>query len=468
MSLKQKNREPIPIAVRLTLWYAGIFTVSSLIAFTIFYFAMAAIIYDRTDADLVEDIDELALLLQQQGEISLREEFNDEAETDGSDKVFYRLIDSDNRQQLATNLSHWPGLIPARDLRKQLSQRNTPLLETMQFNGHPYPARIVSGNIGGGKILQAGRSFEDDDELLHSFRNIFAVTLPVIMVIAGLFGWFMARKALQGVRQVTAAAIAITQGDLNRRVPETGRGDEIDLLANTFNAMLDRIQALITGMKDMTDNIAHDLRSPLTRIRGIAETTLLNDPSVGDLQSIAGNTIEECDRLLHMINTMLDITETEAGTVKRTMTAVDMTAIVKDACELFQTLADDKSVTLKCSHVADAQVHGSVQHLQRLVGNLLENALKYTPPGGAVTLSLYKQSDSVVVDISDNGIGIADTDIDNVFKRFYRCDQSRSQTGTGLGLSLALSIARAHSGNITVSSSPGQGSIFSIILPQLK
>jgi len=465
MYLKREINKAIPIALRLTLWYAGIFTVSSLIAFSIFYFSITEIIHGRTDADLVEDIEELTILFDEGGPDELNREFNKDIDTDGADKVFFRLTGADTNVVLSTDLSAWPNLPPVDSVHGPTAEKNKFSLKTISIQGHPYPARIITAFISKDNVLQIGESLEDDIEFLLAFRNIFIVTVPLVMIIACFFGWFMARKALQGVREVTAAAIDITKGNLYRRVPETGRGDEIDILANTFNTMLDRIQTLITSIHEMTDNIAHDLRSPLARIRGIAETTLLGNPGINDFKSVSGNTIEECDRLLQMINTMMDITESEAGVVKRAMTTVDISNIVSDACELFQPLAEDKNIRLACCIREHIIVYGSIQHLQRMLGNVLDNAMKYTDKGGSITVDLYQKDKHVIIDIADTGIGITEKDLPNIFKRFYRCDQSRSQPGTGLGLSLAEAIAHAHEGDITIISTLQQGSTLTVSIP---
>lgn len=465
MSSRPKTKYAVPVAIRLTLWYAGIFTISSLLAFSIFYFSIAKIIYDRTDEDMLEDVQELSVLLEEEGYRALKREFKEEAESDGADEIFFRLIGRDGTTRFSTDLTGWPNLASPEKIVSSLAKGEPPAIETTNFPNREYATRIVTGNLVDDHILQIGQSFKEDDEFLEIFRSIFSVTLPIIMVIAGLFGWFMARKALQGVREVTAAAIDISEGDLSRRVHETGRGDEIDLLANTFNTMLDRIQTLITSMQDMTDNIAHDLRNPLTRIRGIAETSLLNTPSADDFKFVIGNTIEECDRLLHMINTMLDITETESGTGSLPADPIDLCAIVDDACDLFQPLAEDKNINFSCSCEKPAIVQGNKQQLQRMLGNLIDNALKYTGENGKVKVRLFHQEAMIVLDIADSGIGIDKNDIDSIFKRFYRCDASRTKTGSGLGLSLVQAIVKAHKGEIGVTSESKKGSNFRVTLP---
>ena len=289
--------------------------------------------------------------------------------------------------------------------------------------------------------------------------------MAVLIAFAALVGWFMARRALGGVGEITQTAMEISNGALERRVPVGIRGDEIDRLATAFNNMLDRIHALITGMREMTDNIAHDLRSPITRIRGIAEMTLTTGKSINEYEIMAANTIENCDLILGMINTMLDISEAEAGAGELKMEEVDISRVVRDACELFEPMAEDKGVTV-ISRVSDrCCVIGDIRKLQRMVANLLDNALKYTPSEGVITVSVNDDEENVVISVSDTGVGISEEDLSHIFERFYRCDQSRSQAGIGLGLSLALAIAQSHGGNITVRSRPGKGSTFTVNLP---
>ena len=211
------------------------------------------------------------------------------------------------------------------------------------------------------------------------------------------------------------------------------RGDEIDRLATTFNQMLDRIQTLLSEIKEMSDNIAHDLKSPITRIRGIAEVTLTTGKSLSEYESMAASTIEECDRLLDMINTMLMISKTESGVDTFSQDEIDLGGLVREACELFGPSAEDKGVTVRCDVPEGIRLIGDKRMIQRMLSNLLDNAVKYTLPGGSVTVSVSENDTQAFVSVQDTGIGISPDDLSRIFERFYRCDQSRSEPGIASG-----------------------------------
>jgi heavy metal sensor kinase len=327
--------------------------------------------------------------------------------------------------------------------------------------------RILYGMLSPTVIVQVGQAMESQARLLDAFKRIFIITMSFLIVLAAGVGWFMARRAVSGIEAVTHTAQKISGGSLQERVPVKPRGDEIDQLATTFNQMVDRIQTLLTEIKEMSDNIAHDLRSPVTRIRGTAEVTLTTSKSLDDYENMAASTIEDCDRLLDMINTMLLISKTEAGVEKPSREEVDIAALIRQACEIFQPIAEDKNVRLSHRAAEKTLIFGDTRMLQRMLSNILDNAVKYTPSGGKIEVSLTEtKSGDAIISISDTGVGISDADLPRIFERFYRCDQSRSQPGIGLGLSLARAIARAHGGDITVTSTVNQSSNFNITLPK--
>ena len=468
MFLKNLLRLHHTLAFRLTLWYAVIFTVSSCAAFLFFYLLITSVIRQRTDRDLLDQVGKFSTLLSTNGMDAVSRIAIVEAQAAGEKKIFFRILSRYGEVFFSSNMSYWKDISVSGNAIKALVQGNRHMFDTILIPERKHKVRILYGVIGPGVILQLGQSMENYTRVIEAFQKIFIATMVFLIVLAALVGWFMARRALSGLGEVTRTAQYISGGALDERVPVKPKGDEIDQLATTFNKMLDRIQNLVIGIREMSDNMAHDLKSPVTRIRGLAEITLTTDTSLKGYQNMAASTIEECDRLLDMINTMLLISKTEAGAGKIEYKKVDIAGIVRNACELFQPLAEDKGIRMTCNAQDKFTLCGDIRMIQRMIANLLDNAIKYTPSKGSVVVSVDSDDrQSVVVSIMDTGIGISLKDLPHIFERFYRCDPSRPQTGIGLGLSLAQAIAHAHGGNITVISIPDQGSTFTVTLPKL-
>ena len=454
------------LALRLTIWYAGIFAASSILAFALAYALMVALVQARTDNDLKEDLEEFASFMQTGGLDRVRREIMLETQGAAAREVFFRLWATDGRQLVTSDLSAWPGLSGPDAVLPQADAGDAPILETLSLPHREYNTRSIYGPIAPGLMLQIGESLEDDEEFLGALLKGFLIALAAVTLLGGPIGWFMARRALRGVEDVRRTATEIADGALDQRVTTGYRGDELDRLAQAFNRMLDRIQALILGMREMTDNLAHDLRSPVARIRASAEMALTSNGSKEEWEALATNTTEECDRLLEMINTTLDIAEAESGAAKLKISDTDLVDVVVDACDLFHTVAEDRKVTINTDLPKQCRIQGDLQRLQRVVANVLDNALKYTAAGGRVMIKLADEGQQVRLSIEDTGVGISAEELPRIFQRFYRCDWSRSEYGNGLGLSLALAFVRAHGGDITVRSTPGEGSAFTILLPR--
>jgi len=455
------------LAFRLTLWYAGVFAVSACVAFLLFYTLITSLFRERTDQELLGQASEFSAVLATRGLEAVKSLAMLEAQAAGVKKVFFRLLSSRGQVFSSSNMSYWQDIDIREAAIKTLVRDRKNVFETVSIPNRKDKVRVLHVMIGPGIILQIGQSMETDSRFFDAFKNIFVITMVLLVGLAAGVGWFMARRAVSGVEAVTRTAREISGGTLDKRVPVGTRGDEIDQLATTFNQMLGRIQALVTEIREMSDNIAHDLKSPIARIRGTAEVTLTTGKTLGEYENMAAGTVEECDRLIDMINTMLMITKAESGVDKGHDENLDLSQLVRDACELLGPVAEDKGLSLKFDTPNSCLLVGDRRMIQRILSNLLDNALKYTPSGGAVTVSLSERNGrEVVLAVQDTGIGIPAGDLPHVFERFYRCDQSRSEPGTGLGLSLARALARAHNGDITVTSTPGQGSTFTLILPK--
>lgn len=454
------------LAFRLTLWYAAIFILTAATAFALIYVFIDSAFQERIDQDLLAQSREFESIYAMEGIEMLQRTAVLQVQNAGEKKMFFRLFYTSGVVFASSSMSYWRHVGINRHAVIGVLNGIDPYYTTLLEPGDQRRLRIIYTRIGSRMILQLGYFPENEERLLQSFKRVFIVTMTVLLMTAVIVGWFMARRALSGVATLTRTARQISKDDLESRVPVARRHDEIDSLAVTFNHMLDRIQSMVTATQQMNDNIAHDLRSPITRIRGLAEITLLNAEHIEEFVQMAASTIEECDRLLDMINTMLTISRTESGISSITREKVDFTAMVRDACELFKVSAEDRQLRLE-NHVEDGiHVHGDSQLLQRMVSNLIDNAIKYTDSGGDIVVELSNNQNGLIhLCVSDTGIGIPEKDRDRIYQRFFRGDLSRSQAGSGLGLSLVRAIVTAHEGDLSMDSALGKGSTFSVWLP---
>jgi heavy metal sensor kinase len=468
MFLKKLCNLKNTLAFRLTLWYAAIFSISILLAFSVFYYRIFSITMAGNDQDLSGEIEEFTIIMANEGLDHVKSYMKVEVESDkvaNEDTVFRLLSETGRVLAMETTQASLKIEPPPENLKNELIKNNGRFIQTINLPGHPHRFRTIYGRLSSNLILQVAESLEQSENYLELFQKfIFRLFFPMVL-LSGIIGWFLARQALKGVAEVTQTALDITSGAHDTRVQPKRRAYEIERLANTFNAMLDRIQSLMKSMREMTDNIAHDLRSPLTRIRGIAEMTLINGKDMDEYQKMAESTVEECDNLIALINTMLDIAEIESGADDFKKENINLGKILMDACELFQPLADEKGLNLVVDLHDRLMFFGDRHKLQRMITNLLENAIKYTPSGGAIKVSLCEDDHTIQMIFEDTGIGIAELELPKIFDRFYRCDRSRTEPGIGLGLSLAKAIAKAHGGDIAVQSELKKGSRFTVFLP---
>jgi len=455
------------VAFRLTLTLAAAIAFSLIVLFISFYLFLKAGLENRSDNWLRDKANEFSELVQAGGPGVMQAEFEREASSIGPRKILFRLIGRHGRLIAASDDSAFRSVgVDPTSVEK--AAEGTPVFKTVPVEGRNYHARDFYASLEPGLTLEVVRYLGDDEDLLEDLRQSFWMSLFIVLIASSFMGWLLARRTIARVENVTNTAVEISNGSLESRVPVTGRGDEIDRLALTFNRMLERIQLMVTEMRQVNDNIAHDLKSPLTRIRGLAEMTLTGGGGDGDYESMAASTVEECDRLLEMINTMLDISEAEAGMARLRLEAVDLGALARDACDLFQPAAEERGLTLHFGGDGRFPVLGDTARLQRVVANLLDNAVKYAYRDGKIGVAVREEKGRTFLIVSDCGPGIPGEEIDRIFDRFYRCDQSRSQSGSGLGLSLARAIAKAHGGNLTAESTVGKGSVFTLVLPAVR
>jgi signal transduction histidine kinase len=287
------------------------------------------------------------------------------------------------------------------------------------------------------------------------------------LVIGMVGGIFLTRSTLKPLRDLRDTVRRILQtGQTDDRVPVLGNEDAVDELSTLFNAMLARITTLIHGMRNALDHVAHDLRTPMTRLRVTAESALAtNDPA--KYREALSDCLEESERVLSMLTTLMDISEAETGTMKLNVSEIGIAKLVEEVTDLYEDTAEDAGVALTMNVPADLTVAADRDRLRQALANLVDNAIKYTPRGGSVELSASAENQGVVMRVSDTGAGISEQDLPRIFDRLYRGDQSRATRGLGLGLNLVRAYVEAQGGTVRVHSKPDHGSTFEIRLPNI-
>jgi signal transduction histidine kinase len=340
-----------------------------------------------------------------------------------------------------------PGIID------QPGQYETDYARTDEANSPPGRAIVRVYMLPGGFRLMVGRDVEERARLYDVIQRAFGYSIVLIGVLGCAGGWFITRRVLKRVDDMTETTRVIMDGDLSGRLKIVGTGDELDRLAQNLNAMLDRIGELMGGLKEVSDNIAHDLKTPLTRLRNKADEALRTARSPEELRGALESNIEESDNLIRIFNALLMIARLEAGSAREGMTDFDASEVVRDVTELYEALAEDVHVPLSVAVDDNLTVHGNRELLGQAMANLLDNALKYGvrrkdgdafPP--AIHVSARRQDGTVLIAVADRGLGIPEAERGHVLERFVRLESARTSPGFGLGLSLVAAVARLHGG----------------------
>jgi signal transduction histidine kinase len=446
------------LGLRLALWYAGIFAASSIVLVALTYALLATSLRQRDHEIIVSTLREYAARYEAGGLGALARAVELEERAGRHERLFVRVIGRGRDALFLSMPPEWSDF----DVDS--------LGSTDSWARAPSPGRaatleVAPARLFDGTILQVGKSTESRDALLASFRRVVMIVLVAMMVVALAGGALVTQSSLQPIRNLaTVVRGIITTGRTDARVPEAGTGDALDELGALFNAMLARITGLIDGMRDSLDNVAHDLRTPMTRMRGLAERGLASRDPEAEREALA-TCVEECDRILSMLNTLMDISEAETGTLRLVPTEVSLRGLVSEVLELYEDVADQKGVALSTAEGQDVVVSGDRDRLRQALANLVDNAIKYTPVGGRVTVATRTDGSHALITVADTGIGIPAEEQPRIWDRLYRGDRSRTERGLGLGLSLVRAYVRAHGGDVEVSSTPSQGTVFTVRLP---
>jgi len=464
------RRISLPIKWKLTLWYGGI------LALILIIFSSGVYIYFRNslqksiDAKIKSIGDVLASSMTDTHNQGVFGNFERYLENvlgrkpkgkiiqiiDASGKIGAKMNDIETGTvpvKFTTLERAWKGEVvyeTLEDMNPKLRLVTIPIFENKRVNG----------------IVQVGSSMADFDETMTKLLIIMIIGIPTSLSITIAVGYFMARKALKPVDQIRRAAVKISSNNLDERIDIRGRRDELSRLSETFNAMISRLKDAFQRVNQFSNDVSHELKTPLTILKGETEVVLRKERESGEYKRLLVSNLEEIDRMSRIIDDLLLLSKADTKDITLNLESVSLRDLVADVCMNMKIFADNQGVNLMVDELADVRFTGDELKLRRMFLNILENGIKYTPQGGTVTVSSHASNGHVSVNVKDDGVGISEDHIKYIFDRFYRADRSRKrESGSGLGLSISKWIAEIHKGTIEVVSRPAHGSQFSIKLP---
>jgi heavy metal sensor kinase len=320
-------------------------------------------------------------------------------------------------------------------------------------------------------VLRVGCAITRAEQQLASLTETLLLIGGVLLLLIPLGGYLLAGRATQPLAQMIRTTTALRPANLTERLPVRATHDELDQLAATINGFLDRIAHYLATNREFTANVAHELRSPLTAIQFSLEVALNADRSTAEYKEFLLGLLEQCGNLRTMVNQLLILAEGDAGLIGQSGTPVRLDETIRNALDMFGAVAENAGVQIEAARLEPAVIQGDGPRLWQMVNNLLDNAIKFSPQGGPVTVELLRRGAEAVLKVADTGIGIAPADLPHIFERFYQGDKSRDRRrqehSTGLGLSICETIVTAHGGKIAAASTPGAGTTFTVVLPRV-
>jgi len=460
------------IRARLTFWYTSLLTITFLLLASAAYWLLAYTISNDVDASLHG----VAKAVVKQAHDSASPLFSPDI-----DKVFrhffgfspldryLEMLDPMGRRDPRGPRPH-SGKLPLSSEALRNASQGLHTFETIKGLGK-YPVRVLTlpvvkaGHVV--NLVQVGMSLESMYLTRHRFLVITLAIIPIALLLAGGGGWLLARRALKPVDNMTEAAERISAEALSGRLEETGSGDELDRLAKTLNRMLGRLDAAFSQIRRFSADASHELQTPLTILKGELEVALRSPRNPEEYQCTLHSALEETNRIALLVDGLLLLARADAGVLRMDLRPMDLSQLVEEIYGQVKVLAEAHNITLTLGHMESISIHGDYERLRRLLLNLVDNGIKYTPAGGRITLSLQKDRGWASLQIADSGLGIPNDEKELVFQPFYRANEARKsgKEGVGLGLSIANSIAKAHEGKIDFESIPGHGTVFTVLLP---
>jgi signal transduction histidine kinase len=450
------------LALGLTLGYAALFVASAVALFALTFAFLLGYMRERDRGYSRARLEEFAEAYARGGTEEVRREAGALRGDDRGEELLVRLADAGNRTTLLLAPEDWTAAEFASLTTRE--PRDTERL-VVRSPDHPEIVEVIAYRFADGARIEVGMSSDERDDVAESFPDTFvAVSVPMLL-LALLGGAFMAQRAVRPLRRLADTMRSIIEtGDVRERAPAPPARGEVAELFRLFDRTFDRIEGLVVGLRETLDDVVHDLRTPLTRIRGVAEIALRDGQDESAYREALADVVEASEAASATLDAITDVAEAEAGALDIRKERVAVRDVLAGVGDLYAAVAEQRGISLVVEDPGPLEVSANPALLQRVIANLTDNALKYTPEGGRVVLAAGVDDGEVRIEVRDTGAGISVDDLPRIWDRHYRGDRSRSTRGLGLGLSLVRALTEAHGGRVSVSSVEGSGSTFTVHL----
>lgn len=472
MFLKNLIAECKTIGFKLILWYSGFLVLSAFLLFVLAYVFLSGTLQRDDHKSIKQQIQEVSGEYDKGGPTEVmsrvKSEFVESKKFRKRSHFFFRFAGPDNNTTRILFPRQWDEFDLTR-LEKIDPAEKTWITVPPEGDAGNFSLEVTSSRLSDGSWLQVGMSTESRQRVLSRFLESFMYVVVFLLLTAFSSGYYLSRRALRPLRDLIQTVRAIEMGQMDARVPQTRTHDELGELVRLFNHMLARIETLISGMKESLDNVAHELRTPMTRMHNIAETALSSEGGAMQYKEALEDFVEESNRILKMLNTLMDISEAETGVMPLDWQEFNIRELIDPVVEVYNFIAEEKGLSIQTEVDEELIVRADFNRISQVLANLLDNAIKYTPDKGLPILVQAGISDSAtVINVTDQGQGIAEKELSKIWDRLYRGAKTSGDTtkGLGLGLSQVKAILQAHNGRVEVESQPGKGTTFRIYFPQ--